>query len=56
MRQRCKNYLNGASTERKRLGIEEEASQMSLCQLGSPSSYQIVSRCSAVSLERFKIV
>ena len=56
MRQRCKNYLNGARAERKRLGIEEDASQMSLCQLVSPSSYQIVKRCTAVGLERFKIV
>lgn len=44
MLQRCKNYLNGARAKRKRLGIEEDAAQMSLCQLVSPSSYQIVRR------------
>lgn len=56
MRQRCKNYLNGARAKRKRLGIEEDATQMSLCQLVSPSSYQIVKRWLAVGRERFNIV
>lgn len=56
MLQRCKNYLNGAKSERKRLGIGEDTFQMSICQLVSPSSYQIVRRWLAVSWERFNKV
>lgn len=56
LRRRCKLFPNGANSESKRSGFGVDSGFQSNCHQIGTFSYQIVSRCSAVSVERFKIV